>query len=145
MERNPESDLPIVSSASHIGWPRRLKLIGYLVLLIGLGSSVAIWRAQERMDRRNASFRTNDISGYLSPDDSRRYTREVEIYYGKTGVLFERWTRKAETLAHGKPLAVTIAIVSILAAASCFLFAAVQLPEELGSKSAQIQTAATQR
>lgn len=42
------------------------------------------------------------------------------MYYGKLGVL----TEEAEELLHGKPLAKTIGVVSILSATGLFLFAA---------------------
>jgi hypothetical protein len=42
------------------------------------------------------------------------------MYYGKLGVL----TEEAEELLHGKPLAKTIGVVSVLTAAGLFLFAA---------------------
>jgi hypothetical protein len=93
-----------------------LKLLGLLILLAGVGSAVVIWETQDRIDRQ-------DIEGTtaLAPEDSRRYTHDVEQYYGKSGLLADKWTRWFEGLAHGKGLAKTIAVVSMVAASGCFL------------------------
>jgi hypothetical protein len=89
------------------------------VLVAGLVSAGLIWRAQDRLDRE-AEAALADPAAPLSPLDSRRQVRDVEMYYGKLGVL----TEEAEELLHGKPLAKTIGVVSILSATGLFLFAA---------------------
>ena len=97
-----------------------LNWLGVAVLVVGLGSAVLIWRAQDRIDRENAAAEYADPAAPLSPLDSRRQVRDVEMYYGKLGVLVE----EAKELFHGKPLAKTIGVVSVLAAAGLFLVAA---------------------
>jgi hypothetical protein len=91
-----------------------------VVLVAGLGSAVLIWRAQDRIDRENEAAESADPAAPLSPLDSRRQVRDVEIYYGKLGVLME----EGEELLHGKPLAKTIGVVSVLTATGLFLVAA---------------------
>jgi hypothetical protein len=93
---------------------------GIVLLLVGLGSAVLIWRAQDRIDRENEAAQTGDPAALLSPLDSRRHIRDVELYSGKVGVLVE----EAEELLHGKPLAKTIAVLSVLTATGLFLVAA---------------------
>ena len=103
-----------------------LKLLGLLILLVGFGSAVVIWQAQDRMDRQRGDGGTTDTSGApLAPEDSRRYTHDMEQYYGKTGLLADEWTRWFEGLLHGKSLAKTIAVLSLVAASGCFLGARV--------------------
>jgi hypothetical protein len=92
--------------------------------MIGLGAAVLIWRAQDRMDRENESALAADAQAPLSPLDSRRHTRDVELYSGKLGVLME----EAKELLHGKPLAKTIAVASVLTATGFFLVAT-RLPD----------------
>ena len=99
---------------------RALKGLGVVVLLAGLGSAVVIWRAQDRIEREDAAAQAANPNAALSPLDSRRQVREVELYYGKLGVLME----EADELLHGKPLAKTIAGVSVIAATGLFLVAA---------------------
>ncbi len=98
----------------------RLNWLGVVVLVAGLGSAVLIWRAQDRIEREAEAAQSADPSAPLSPLDSRKQVRDVEMYYGKLGVL----TEEAEELLHGKPLAKTIGVVSVLTAAGLFLFAA---------------------
>ena len=98
----------------------RLNWLGVVVLVAGLGSAVLIWRAQDRIEREAEAAQSADPAAPLSPLDSRKQVRDVEMYYGKLGVLME----EAEELLHGKPLAKTIAVVSVLTATGLFLFAA---------------------
>jgi hypothetical protein len=106
--------LSIAQLRSTLNW------VGVAVLVVGLGSAVLIWRAQDRSDGENEAAQYADPSAPLSPLDSRKQVRDVEMYYGKLGVLVE----EAEELLHGKPLAKTIGVVSALTAAGLFLVAA---------------------
>jgi len=97
-----------------------LRWSGVAILMVGLGSAALIWRAQDRIDREDEAAQIADPATPLSPLDSRKHVRDVEVYYGKAGVLVE----KADALLHGKPLAKTIAVVSVMAATGLFLAAA---------------------
>jgi hypothetical protein len=98
----------------------RLNWLGVVVLVAGLGSAVLIWRAQDRIEREAEAAQSADPAAPLSPLDSRKQVRDVEMYYGKLGVLVE----EAKELLHGKPLAKTIAVVTVLTATGLFLVAA---------------------
>ncbi len=65
-----------------------------------------------------------DASAPLAPEDSRRYTRDVELYYGQTGLLMDKWERWFEQLTHGKPLAWLIGVASVGVAVGFFYVAA---------------------
>ena len=97
-----------------------LNRLGLLILLVGLGSAGFIWGNQDRLDRQD-----REGASALAPEDSRRYTHDVEQYYGETGLLVDKWTRWFGGLAHGKALAKTIAVLSLVAASGCFLSARV--------------------
>lgn len=97
-----------------------LNWCGVVILLVGLGSAGLIWRAQDRIERQDEAAQAANPAAPLSPLDSRKHVRDVEIYYGKAGVLEE----EAEELLHGKPLAKTIAVVSVITATGLFLVAA---------------------
>lgn len=86
-----------------------------VVLVAGLGAGALVWRAQDQRDRENAG----QVSTCLAPLESRKQMREIEVNYGKFGVLVE----KAEALLHGKALAKTIAASSVAAAGALFLLA----------------------
>ena len=108
-----------------------LNLLGVLVLVVGLGSAISIWLDQDRIDRQT-SARENGNTGPLSPDDSRRYTHDVEMYYGQTGLLMDKWMRWLGGLTRGKSLAKIIGVVSLVVASWVFYTAAKQGPERHG-------------
>ena len=98
-----------------------LNRAGFLVLAAGLGAAVWIWHAQDVVDRQKGGQ-----SAEVSALDSRKYARDVEIYYGKSGILMEQ----AQAYLQGKGLAKTVAVASILTATGLFLFAARLIPEQ---------------
>ena len=103
---------------------RVLRSLGLLILVAGLGSATAIWVAQDRLERRQrAGPALNPAAAPLEPDDSRRYTRDVELYYGKTGLLLDKWQRWFDQATHGKPLAWNLAFMSALSGAGCLFLA----------------------
>lgn len=101
----------------------RLNLLGVIILISGLSSATSIWLAQDRLDRQTRPAGTN-VTGPLSPEDSRRYSHDVELYYGKTGLLMDQWKRWLAELTQGKPLARMIAVASLVVAAGLFYLAA---------------------
>ena len=98
-----------------------LKWLALILLLSGLGSAALIWHAQDRIDRQNEAVEiASNPAAPLAPLDSRRAVRDAQINYGQSALVLER----AEGLLHGKALANTIAIISVLIAAGLFLTAA---------------------
>lgn len=91
------------------------------ILLTGLTAAFIIWRAHEN---DNDTDQPVNPSLPLAVSDSQKQSREIEIYYGKTGVLFERCSEEIATLSHGKPLAKSIAIASGFLAIACVLIGA---------------------
>jgi hypothetical protein len=103
-----------------------VNLLGLMILLVGFGNAVLIWQAQDRIDEQDRRGGATDRAGApLAPDDSRRYTHDMELYSGETGLLMDKWSRWFEGLAHGKSLAKTIAVLSVVAASACFFTARV--------------------
>jgi hypothetical protein len=100
-----------------------LRVIGALILVAGLTASWWVWRTQDR-DQELEQEQLNNPSAPLAVSDSRKQSRNVEIYYGKTGLLVERWSERLEPWSHGKPLAEIIAVISLVSATGCFFLAA---------------------
>ena len=98
-----------------------LNLIGLAILLSGYVTAAVIWRAQDRLDQRAAPASEADA---LDPLDSRRDTRQIELYYGKSGLSMERCLEWLQSLTHGRPLARSIVVVSSAAAIVFFIKAA---------------------
>ncbi len=100
-----------------------LHLAGLVILLAGYSGAALIWRAQDRIDQEEAGNQAARNAAPLSPLDSRKGTRQLEVYYGKSGLWMEGWLEWAESLTHGKPLAKTIIVLSSLTAIGCFIAA----------------------
>jgi hypothetical protein len=105
-------------------WLRSLALLenvlrcsAVVILVVGLAGSILIWRAQDRIERENGGAQAADPDALLSPLDDRKQLRDLELYGGKGSVLME----EAKELFHGKPLAKTIAVGSVITAAGLFL------------------------
>lgn len=104
-----------------------LNLAAMLALLIGLASVVIIWRAHAG-DQQTGDEQIINAEAPLTLSDSRKQRREVEIYYGKTGLLFEIWSEQAADLFHENPLAMVTAIGSGILALGCFVAARILPP-----------------
>jgi hypothetical protein len=99
--------------------------LGVLVLFLGLGGAGLIYYGSAQ--RRSAAPSTGQGTpaaeggwqdGTLSLPDSKKSSRDLELYYGKAGMLAVRlrdWVEQPGTLA------IIIATVSTLAAMGCFL------------------------
>ncbi len=96
-----------------------LNLVGVVILGAGLSTAASIWLTQDRIERQRSAG-DSSMTGPLAPEDSRRYTRDVEIYYGETGLLMEKWRRWLEEWTQGKPLAEVIAVASLILAGGLF-------------------------
>jgi hypothetical protein len=114
-----------------IQWPAsdktRFNLAGAAILLIGLCCATWIWIAQDRIDRENAGGQ-DDGTDQLAILDSRKEVRDLELYYGKSGVIVQEWSDWLQSLAHGKRLAATVAVASSILGIGCFLAGAHLFP-----------------
>jgi hypothetical protein len=95
-----------------------LNYIGIFILLTGTGVGEFIyWRSLQ------AGSGTDDEEPLVSQYDSRVYQRDVQMYVGTFGLIIDQWSRAAAKLREPKPLAITITVLSMLAAGGCFLVA----------------------
>lgn len=94
--------------------------LGFVILALGFLSAAWIWHLPDEPDDAEVLRQ----HGVLAPGDSAKYQHQVEIYYGKTGLLMDSFLRRAAQLSHGKPLAETVAAVSMIGAGGCFLVGA---------------------
>jgi hypothetical protein len=99
-----------------------LHLLGLAVLLAGYSGAALAWRAQGRIDQQNAYLAANDAA-QLSTLDSRTGTQQLELQYGKMGVLAAGCAEWIESLAHGRRLAETLVVLSSATAIGCFIAA----------------------
>jgi hypothetical protein len=80
-----------------------LNLIGAVILIIGLSSSVLIYQRAEKS--------TYDVLGY---ENSKLYRHNLEVYGGKFSVIMDDFSRWFAGLMHGKSLAFIIASTTII-------------------------------
>jgi len=108
-----------------------LILIGVIIILVGLGSSVLIYRSAGNESDSVLGYEIIDGSAYpINPEDSRMYRRDLELYGGKAAVVVDDFSRWFAGLWHGKSLAFTVVGISIFIS-FMFFFAANRLPSRL--------------
>ena len=105
-----------------------LFLVGGIILLAGLGSSVLIYELSG--DRSTSVLGYEDAGGSvypILPEDSKQYQRGLELYGGTANVLADELRRWFAGLWHGTSLAFTIAFITILVSSGIF-YTARRLP-----------------
>jgi hypothetical protein len=80
-----------------------LNLIGAIILLVGLGSSVLMYQSAG-----------NDPYGALDFENSKLYRHNLEVYGGKFSVIMDDFSRWFFGLWQGKSLAVVLACTTII-------------------------------
>ena len=110
-----------------------LNLIGVLILLVGLGSAILIYRIAEKDSNSVLGYEEGGGSVYpVKPEDSKKYLRDLELYGGKANVLTDEFRRWFIGLWHGESLAFTAAGITIFISFGVF-YAAHHLPSSLKS------------
>ncbi len=107
-------------------WRKRLYFVSIAVLIVGLFVAIAIYlRADDSLDFSDA-YQVENINGKahtVAPNDSRVYQRELERMGGKSYLLFDDLNRWIAGLFHGKALAFTVGVSSLVVSLVLFLFA----------------------
>lgn len=109
---------------THSAMQIRLYLVGISILLAGLLGGVLVYAtaADEKSEAVGYQIVGGDVYA-ISPDDSKAYRRDEELYGGKAAVLEDELNRWFASLWQGKRLAYTLASLSAAAALVCFLAA----------------------
>lgn len=95
--------------------PTRLKLIGALILLVGLVSAAWIYHRADNAPYGALGYvEEGGILYPVMPEDSKEYLRGLELYGGTANVLADKFRRWFGGLWHGKSLAKIIACLSII-------------------------------
>ena len=110
-----------------------INLLSAIILLVGLGTAIFIYQTAD-----------NDASGALGyqiiggtvypimPENTKIYRHDLELYGGKAAVLADDFRRWFNGLWHGKSLASTVAVLSIIVSCTGF-FTARHLQSHSGS------------
>jgi len=111
----------------------RLYLITVIILLVGLGSAVLIYLTAENDSDSVLGYEIVNGHAYpISPEDSKMYRHDLELYGGKFNVIADKFTRWFVGLWHGKSLASTVACITVLISIG-FIVVANSLPSDLNS------------
>ncbi len=101
-----------------------LNLIGFIVLLVGLGSAALIYRTAGNEPTDVLGYEIIDGKAYpIAPEDSKIYLHNLELFGGKASVLADEFRRWFVGLWRGKSLAYTVACITILISLVVFYFA----------------------
>lgn len=101
-----------------------LNLIGFIILLVGLGSAILIYSTSGNDSNGALGYVIIDGQAYpISPEDSKMYRHDLELFGGKAVVLADQFSRWFAGLWHGKSLAFIVAFITIFMSIVVFYFA----------------------
>jgi hypothetical protein len=104
----------------------RLYLAGAVILVGGLVSAAWIYLAATNDTNKSEIVGYEFVNGQkyaIRKSDSKRYQHEMERLGGKFNVDLDEFNEWLSGLWHGKRLAYTIAILSLVAALACYWIA----------------------
>ena len=102
----------------------RLYVISCCILLVGLGSAASVYIIAEGAAAAAVGYEFIDGKAYpISPESSKRYIHDLELYGGKAAVVADKFNRWFDGLWHGTSLAYTIASLTILISYGFFFVA----------------------
>jgi len=105
-----------------------LNLISAIILLVGLGTAIFIYQTTDMDSSGALGYQIIGGTVYpIMPENTKIYRHDLEVYGGKAAVLADDFRRWFNGLWHGKSLAFTIAVITILASFAGF-FTARHLP-----------------
>ncbi len=103
----------------------RLRIVGGVILLIGLVSAVVVYVLADRAADNAVGYDMVDGQAYaVSPGSSKRYIHDLEMYGGKAAVMADELNRWFAGLWQGTSLAYTIGIIAATASFGFFFVAA---------------------
>ena len=101
-----------------------LNLISTIILLVGLGSAMLIYRTSENNVSEVIGYDEEGGSVYpIMPGETKKYLRDMELYGGKANVIADEFRRWVAGLWHGKSLAYTVACFAIVTSFGVFYYA----------------------
>jgi hypothetical protein len=102
-----------------------LRLGTRAILIVGFATAVVIYFA--------AQPPAENPLGY-DPLDTKKYLHDLEVYGGKANVLAAELREWFDSLWHGRPLAFTVAVLTLIAT-GVFRFFATPLPAETKTRA----------
>jgi hypothetical protein len=91
-----------------------LNLISAIILVIGLSGAALIYHHAANLPGASGYETADGTILPISPEDSKMYRHNLEVYGGKLNVMMDDFRRWFEGLWQGKSLAVIIACTTIV-------------------------------
>jgi hypothetical protein len=107
--------------------PARIRVVTRAILVLGFAAAVVIYLT--------AQPPPGNPLGY-DPLDTKRYLHDLEVYGGKANVLAAEFRDWFDSLWHGRRLAITVAVLTVMAAFA-FKFFATPLPPAPNATAAE--------
>jgi hypothetical protein len=102
----------------------RVRLIGLIVLVLGLASAEGIYWFGERAAERTGTKDSDELANSIQLENQRKADREIEMGFGKVYVMVihaeDWWT----TLPAYEQVAFVIAAAAVAVATTCFILSA---------------------
>jgi hypothetical protein len=101
-----------------------LYLSSIVILLIGLSSSIVIYRAAMNDSSSDSSYEF--IGGFMYPGEggyTKKYVHDLQLYGGNAAVLADEFMRWFNGLWRGESLAYTVGFITVALSIALFLIA----------------------
>ncbi|HEY4743742.1 MAG TPA: hypothetical protein VIH45_03730 [Desulfuromonadaceae bacterium] len=93
----------------------RLYVAAAGILLVGLGSALAVYLTAGNPPDTVVGYGMENGTLYqIAPEDTKTYSRSLEMYGGKANVLVDEFRQWFVGLWQGRPLAYTIACLTVV-------------------------------
>jgi hypothetical protein len=101
----------------------RVRLIGLIVLVLGLASAEGIYWFGERAAEKAGTQDSEELANSIQLENQRKADREIEMGFGKVYVMVIHSEEWWAALPVYKKAAFSIAAATVVAAGACFILA----------------------
>jgi len=102
----------------------RLRLIGLLLLVLGLATAEDIYWFGEKAAENAGTQESDELANSIQLENQRKADREIEMGFGKVYVMLIHAEDWWAALPGYKQVAFLLAAATVTAAGSCFILAA---------------------
>ena len=106
----------------------RLRLIGLILLVLGLATAEGIYWFGEKAAEKPGTQESDELANSIQLENQRKADREIEMGFGKVYVMLIHAEDWWAALPVYKQVAFLLAAAAVVAAGSCFVLG-MQLPK----------------
>src|SRR5580700_9383272 len=101
----------------------RLRLIGLILLVLGLATAEGIYWFGEKAAEKPGTQESDELANSIQLENQRKADREIEMGFGKVYVMLIHAENWWAALPVYKKAAFSIAAATVVAAGGCFILA----------------------